>query len=238
MALTTSHQGTYMDKNISILIYEKEKDLNSILFQLLSDVAEYKTYTANEQKNALGLVNTKNFDICILNIEDIESEYTSFIDILLYKNQNINIIGYSNNLPNNSIADNYKIIFLQKPFKFDALLEKLDNIIVTKKEVNKITLMKHIEFSPNKKSLYNLNTKLTLRLTEKENYLLHYLYNKRDLMLTKNDLLTNIWGVTERINTHTLETHLYRLKQKLFKLEPNLSFSLINKNGLYSLKYN
>ena len=61
MALTTSHQGTYMDKNISILIYEKEKDLNSILFQLLSDVAEYKTYTANEQKNALGLVNTKNF---------------------------------------------------------------------------------------------------------------------------------------------------------------------------------
>ena len=227
-----------MDKNISILIYEKEKDLNSILFQLLSDVAEYKTYTANEQKNALGLVNTKNFDICILNIEDIESEYTSFIDILLYKNQNINIIGYSNNLPNNSIADNYKIIFLQKPFKFDALLEKLDNIIVTKKEVNKITLMKHIEFSPNKKSLYNLNTKLTLRLTEKENYLLHYLYNKRDLMLTKNDLLTNIWGVTERINTHTLETHLYRLKQKLYKLEPNLSFSLINKNGLYSLKYN
>ena len=64
------------------------------------------------------------------------------------------------------------------------------------------------------------------------------LYQKRDLELTKNDLLTNIWGVTERINTHTLETHLYRLKQKLFKLEPNLSFSLINKNGLYYLKYN
>ena len=227
-----------MDTNISILIYEKEKGLNSILFQLISDLVRYETYTANEQKNLLELVNNNKFDICILNIEDIESEHTSFIDILLYKNQNINIIGYGNNLPNNSIADNYKIILLQKPFRFDVLLEKLDNIIVTKKEVNKITLMKHIEFSPNKKSLYNLNTKLILRLTEKENYLLHYLYNKRDLELTKNDLLTNIWGVTERINTHTLETHLYRLKQKLFKLEPNLSFSLINKNGLYSLKYN
>ena len=227
-----------MDKNISILIYEKEKDLNSILFQLFSNIVKYETYTANNQKDALELLNKQKFDICILNIEDIVSEYISFIDILLYKNQNINIIGYGNNLPNNSIADNYKIIFLQKPFRFDVLLEKLDNIIVTKKEVNKITLMKHIEFSPNKKYLYNLNTKMTLRLTEKENYLLHYLYNKRDLELTKNDLLTNIWGVTERINTHTLETHLYRLKQKLFKLEPNLSFSLINKNGLYSLKYN
>ena len=227
-----------MDKNISILIYEKEKDLNSILFQLLSDVAEYKTYTANEQKTALELVNIKKFDICILNLEDIQSIPVSFIDILLCKNQHINIIGYSNNLTNNIITNNYKIIFLHKPFRFKALLEKIDNIKQIKKEVSKIALMSHIEFSPNKKSLYNLNTKIILRLTEKENYLLHYLYNKRDLELTKNDLLTNIWGVTERINTHTLETHLYRLKQKLFKLEPNLSFSLINKNGLYSLKYN
>ncbi len=227
-----------MNKNISILIYEKEKDLNSILFQLFSDIAKYKTYTANEKKNALELVNIKKFDICILNIEDIQSKPESFIDILLCKNRHINIIGYSNNLTNNIITKYYKINFLHKPFRFNALLEKIDNIKKIKKEVNKITLMNHIEFSPNKKSLYNLNTQIILRLTEKENYLLHYLYNKRNLELTKNDLLTNIWGVTERINTHTLETHLYRLKQKLFKLEPNLSFSLINKNGLYSLKYN
>ena len=72
-------------------------------------------------------------------------------------------------------------------------------------------------------------------MTEKENYLLHYLYDKRNEELTKNDLLINIWGITEEINTHTLETHIYRLKQKLFKLEPNLSFSLINNNGLYSI---
>ena len=39
------------------------------------------------------------------------------------------------------------------------------------------------------------------------------------------------------IHTH-LETHIYRLKQKLFKLDTNLSFSLVNKNGLYCLKYN
>ena len=36
--------------------------------------------------------------------------------------------------------------------------------------------------------------------------------------------------------THTLETHIYRLKQKLYRLDNNLSFSLINKNGLYYLK--
>ena len=76
-----------------------------------------------------------------------------------------------------------------------------------------------------------------MHLTEKENSLLNYLYNNRHLKLTKNDLLINIWGVTEGINTRTLETHIYRLKQKLYKLEANLSFILINENGFYSLKY-
>ena len=136
------------------------------------------------------------------------------------------------------MTDNLKITLLRKPFRFNFLLEKLDDIKSTKNETSRIILMKHIEFLPNKKILVNLTTEVTLHLTEKENSLLNYLYNNKHLKLIKNDLLTNIWGVTEEINTHTLETHIYRLKQKLHKLEPNLSFSLINKNGLYWMEYN
>ena len=80
MALTTSRQGTYMDKNISILIYEKEKDLNSILFQLMSDIVDYEIYTANDQKNLLGLANKKKIDICLLNINDIDSNHMLLSD--------------------------------------------------------------------------------------------------------------------------------------------------------------
>ena len=226
-----------MDKNNSILIYEKENHLNSILYQQVSDNNNYETYTANDQTNLLKLVNKKTFDICIFNVEDIDTKLTNFLDILLYKNQHINIIGYGQNLSKSNIINNYKIIFLQKPFRFNVLLEKIYDIKLTKKEVNKINLMKNIEFLPNKKILYNLKTKLKLHLTEKENSLLNYLYNNRHLKLTKNDLLINIWGVTEEINTRTLETHIYRLKQKLYKLEADLSFILINENGFYSLKY-
>ncbi len=226
-----------MDKNDSILIYEKENHLNSILYQQVSDNSNYETYTANDQTNLLKLVNKKTFDICIFNVEDIDTKLTNFLDILIYKNQRINIIGYGQNLSKSNIINNYKIVFLQKPFRFNVLLEKIHDIKLTKKEVNKINLMKNIEFLPNKKILYNLKTKLKLHLTEKENSLLNYLYNNRHLKLTKNDLLINIWGVTEGINTRTLETHIYRLKQKLYKLEANLSFILINENGFYSLKY-
>ena len=227
-----------MDKNISILIYEKEKDLNSILYQQIQDINYYDAYTANDQKILLELINKIKFNIFILNIENLDTMLNYFLNIILDKNTNIDIIAYYKKFDDFNIINNFNIFLLKKPFRFNTLLTKLDDIKLKKKESNKIIFMKHIEFLPNKKTLFNIKTKNTIHLTEKENNLLNYLYNKRNLELTKNELLTNIWGVTDGVNTHTLETHIYRLKQKLFKLEPNLSFSLYNKNGLYCIKYN
>ena len=99
-------------------------------------------------------------------------------------------------------------------------------------------LMDHIIFSPSKKTISNLETNYTEHLTEKENNLLIYFYNKKNEEILKKDLLIKIWGFSEKINTHTLETHIYRLKQKLNKIDKNLSLSLKNRNGLYYLKYN
>ena len=228
---------TSLKNKLSILIYEKEKHLNSILFQQIFDTFDYKPYSAHDQIKLFELINEKKFDVFILNIDNIISKLHTFFDELLYYNHDINIIGYSDQLIDYNITNNFKIILLQKPFRLKFLLDKLDNIKIIKNESNKIILMKHIEFLPNKKTLINLTTKISLHLTEKENSLLNFLYNNRHLKVTKSELLTKIWGVTEEINTHTLETHMYRLKQKLFKLEPNLSFLLINENGLYSLKY-
>ena len=227
-----------MKNKLSILIYEKEKHLNSILLQQILDTLNYEAYSVHDQIKFFELVNKKNFDICILNIDNIICELKTFFDDLTQKNRNIYIIGYCNKFFNYNITNNLKFTLLRKPFRFNFLLEKLDDIKTTKNETSRIILMKHIEFLPNKKILVNLNTEVTLHLTEKENSLLNYFYNNKHLKLNKNDLLTNIWGVTEEINTHTLETHMYRLKQKLYKLEPNLSFSLINKNGLYFMEYN
>ena len=228
-----------MQKKLSTLIYEKEKHLNSILFQQIFDSFNYEPYSVYDQIKLLELLNEKKFDICILNIDNIIFKSQNFFDKLLANNSNINIIGYYDELINydDTIINNQKITLLKKPFRLKFLLDKLDNINLIQNESNKIILMKHIEFLPNKKTLINIITEISLHLTEKENSLLKYLYNNRHLKVTKNDLLANIWGVTEEINTHTLETHMYRLKQKLFKLEPNLSFLLINENGLYSLKY-
>ena len=226
-----------MDKNVSILIYEKEKDLNSILYQQISYISDYETYTANDQENLTELINKKNIDIFVVNIGDINKSFKTVLDILLNKNQFIDIIGYYDDLINDCAINNVNITLLKKPFRFVHLLAKIEEIKLKKnKNIRKI-LIKHVQFLPNKKTLFNPKTKTTIHLTEKENYLLNYLYNKRNVELTKNELLANIWGISVSINTHTLETHVYRLKQKLLKLEPDITFSLINQNGLYSFKY-
>ena len=226
-----------MENKLSILIYEKEKHLNYILYQQILDTVDYEPYSVYNQIKLIELVNKKKFDICILNIDNIVSQSDNFFVNLLDKNRDIHIICYYDELINYHITNNLKIILLKKPFRLSLLLDKLDDIKLIKNENKKIILMKHIEYLPNKKVLINLTSEITLHLTEKENLLLNYLYNNRHLKLTKNNLLNDIWGVKDVVNTHTLETHMYRLKQKLFKLEPNLSFFLINEDGLYSLKY-
>ena len=64
--------------------------------------------------------------------------------------------------------------------------------------------MDHIIFSPSKKTISNLETNYTEHLTEKENNLLIYFYNKKNEEILKKDLLIKIWGFSEKINTHTL----------------------------------
>ena len=225
-----------MENKLSTLIYEKEKHLNSILYQQILDTVDYEPYSVHDQIKLIEFVNKKKFDICVLNIDNIVSKSHIFFVNLLDKNRDIHVIGYYDQSINNHIINNLKIILLKKPFRLSLLLDKLDDIKLIKNKNKKIILMKHIEYLPNKKVLINLTNETTLHLTEKENSLLDYLYNNRHLKLTKNDLLNDIWGVKEVVNTHTLETHIYRLKQKLFKLEPDLSFFLINEDGLYSLK--
>lgn len=72
-----------------------------------------------------------------------------------------------------------------------------------------------------------------IRLTEKEAALLNYLYDKTD-PVDRETLLREIWGYGENISTHTLETHIYRLRQKLETT--GISFSAANGDG-YLLQY-
>ena len=229
---------TSLKKEFSILIYEKEKLLNSILYYQISNHNDFKVSVKDNNSEMFEVLNRKKFDTCIINLNFLNEDLKNFYDIFEINNNHNNIIGYYEHNFENLFFVKDKIFLLKKPFRLTSLLNHLDNIKRnnTLDNTNKY-LMNHIIFSPSKKIISNAHTGITEHLTEKENNLLIYFFNKKNTELLKKDLLTNIWGVSNDINTHRLETLIYRLKQKLLKLESNLSFSLVNKNGLYCMKY-
>ena len=226
-----------MNQNLSVLIYEKEKILNSILRYQISTYNNYEVVILENHEKSHHIVTNRSFDACVLNLNDFSNESQNFLDKLIIKNENINIIAYHKPSLKKVITNVGKLFLLEKPFKLITLLNYLESVNNTQTMHNSNKyLMDHIIFSPSKKTISNLETNYIEHLTEKENNLLIYFYNKKNEEILKKDLLIKIWGFSEKINTHTLETHIYRLKQKLNKIDKNLSLSLKNRNGLYYLR--
>jgi DNA-binding response OmpR family regulator len=71
-------------------------------------------------------------------------------------------------------------------------------------------------FRPSSKILLN-PTGSKMRLTEKETAILRYLYRAGQRPVSRETLLQEVWGYNSGLTTHTLETHIYRLRQKVEK---------------------
>ena len=73
-----------------------------------------------------------------------------------------------------------------------------------------------------------------IHLTEKENAILKYLCRARDQVIGRNVLLNEVWGYNAGVATHTLETHIYRLRQKI-EVDPSRAQLLVTEGGGYRL---
>ena len=86
---------------------------------------------------------------------------------------------------------------------------------------------------PAENLLLHKTDKQEIRLTDKERLVLRFLYEAGTVGITKNALLKEVWGYAENTETHTLETHIYRLRQKL---EPFAAQDMIKViDGIYML---
>lgn len=109
-------------------------------------------------------------------------------------------------------------IVLKKPFSLMRFLDvlrsannKLDN-----SEEGYLNLGAY-ELRPSDKEIENINNSEITKLTEKEVNILKYLYKFADAYISKNDLQKNVWKYNENVSTHTVETHIYRLRRKVEK---------------------
>ena len=227
-----------MKEKNTILIYEKDLKLNQILKEQISKLNTGEVYNIIDEKKLQNLLESIKVNILILNLNQLNENIKNIIENHKFNKSIKNLLGYYNkNYPYSGINEN-EIKVLEKPFKIIDIVNKIENLLSPKTLDNSnILLMNHLKFVPYEKVLINLKTKNKEHLTEKENKLLLHFYINKNIEITKNNLLNVIWGISENINTHTLETHIYRLKQKLYNVEPQLSFQLSNNNGLYAMQF-
>ena len=154
------------------------------------------------------------------------------------KNLDLNIIDYliiskteHKLLLNNNITDKNFLAFNNLPLSLKKLLE-LINIKLIKLKFNQQSkiIIKGYELNLNSKFFSKDN--LNLKLTEKEIEIILYLNNKKT-KYDVADLQKNIWSYSVDIETHTVETHIYRLRKKIGDLFKDEKFILSDKNGYF-----
>ena len=92
------------------------------------------------------------------------------------------------------------------------------------------------ELHPLAKEIVNLRNNELVKLTEKEVAVIKYLYKSKDKIVTKNDLLKDVWDYNAEVTTHTIETHIYRLRQKV-EHENAEAQLILTEDGGYKLRF-
>ena len=138
---------------------------------------------------------------------------------------------YPKLLINKDITDNNFLNFKDLPLPLKKLLELISiRLIKIKFNHQSKIIIKGYELNLNSKFIGKNN--LNLKLTEKEINIILYLNHKK-IKHNVADLQKNIWDYSSNIETHTVETHIYRLRKKINDLFKDPNFILTHKNGYF-----
>jgi DNA-binding response OmpR family regulator len=125
--------------------------------------------------------------------------------------------------------------YVTKPFRLGVLLARLRAQLRNHEaSTDAVFAIGPFSFHPTAKLLVENGSRKKIRLTEKEVSILRYLYRAGEKPVSRETLLGEVWGYNAGVNTHTLETHVYRLRQKIER-DPGRAEILVTAPGGYRL---
>lgn len=132
---------------------------------------------------------------------------------------------------NVDIDENSLNIVIRKPFslfRFLDIIRSANNKLDASSE-GYLTFGNY-QLRPVEKEIEDLKCSEVVKLTEKEISIIKYLYKNRDVYISKNELQENVWKYNNEVSTHTVETHIYRLRRKVEK-NSGVQLILTDKGG-------
>ncbi len=125
--------------------------------------------------------------------------------------------------------------YIAKPFRLNELLARVRaQLRVFDNSEDAVFIIGPYSFRPSAKLLLEAAKNKKIRLTEKEAAILKYLYRSGGKPVARQILLNEVWGYNSAVTTHTLETHIYRLRQKI-EPDPGNARLLLTEGGGYRL---
>ncbi len=223
-----------------VLVIDDDQVLRAELLEQLAADGEFAPDGAGSIEEAsalLGVADTR-FDAILLDVGLPDGDGRDFCKKLRLSGLKIPIIILTGSAAESDVIrglDSGANDYITKPFRLNELLARLRAQLRSfeSSEDAVFTIGPYV-FRPAAKQLLEPLKNRRIRLTDKEAAILKFLYRAAGRPVARQVLLNEVWGYNAAVTTHTLETHVYRLRQKI-EPDPAASRLLLTEGGGYRL---
>jgi DNA-binding response OmpR family regulator len=221
-----------------VLLVDDDDALREMLSEQLQLHEEFVTVTANSAASGLEAAKAEHFDVVILDVGLPDMDGREVCRLMRRNGLKCPVIMLTG-----ADSDSDTILgldagandYITKPFRLGVLLARLRaHIRQHERSDDAVFVIGPYTFHPSAKLLVNNENSKKVRLTDKEAAILKFLYRSGGRVISRDILLDEVWGYNAGVTTHTLETHVYRLRQKI-EADPSRARILVTEAGGYRL---
>jgi DNA-binding response OmpR family regulator len=227
-----------MANNKQVLIVDDDDALRVSLAEQLELHEGYVAYQAEDGARALELVKEHHFEFILMDVGLPDADGRDLCRLMRrqgIKTPIIMLTAHGSDADTILGLDSGANDYIPKPFRLGVLLARLRAQMRQFELSDDATFpIGPYTFRPSAKMLVNAESNRKIHLTEKETAILKYLYRMGDRPVGREVLLDEVWGYNAGVTTHTLETHIYRLRQKI-EPDPANAQILVTEPGGYRL---
>ncbi len=220
-----------------ILMVDDDADLREALADQLVLTEEFDVFEAGTGADGLVRAKEQHYDLVLLDVGLPDMDGRELCRLMRKQGVKCPIVmltGHGTDSDTILGLDAGANDYVAKPFKLPVLLARIRaQLRQHEQSEDAVFAVGPYTFKPAAKMLLDERDK-KIRLTEKETNILKYLYRASDAVVPRDELLHEVWGYNAGVTTHTLETHIYRLRQKI-EPDPSNAKILVTEPGGYRL---